>query len=392
MIKSAILLLALFLFAACASPANQPRQTALEDEPTPVPTSIIPSKPTYEVQRGEVIAQIEFSGRIAPVAESPLAFPLDGQVSNVYVQRNDLIDAGALIADLDTQELARQLALAQSALEVAQSRLAAVENQLATDRRRAEINVAMAQLNLDFARSQAGDTPTPDEDYQIRLKVLELELAQLALAEITDNIDPLLRSDVEQAELQVAELTAAIASAQLTAPVAGQIISLNLAPGQQVKAQDPVAIIGDVSQLEVSAVLRENLLSEMTENMSATIAVAGRPGQALAGTVRRLPYPYGSGNAESAGADETVRIAFDDPAVAGELALGDRVTVVVILTRHEDVLWLPPSAIRTFSGRQFVVIQAGEGQQRVDLKLGIAGEDRVEIEEGVAEGQIVIGP
>jgi multidrug efflux pump subunit AcrA (membrane-fusion protein) len=63
----------------------------------------------------------------------------------------------------------------------------------------------------------------------------------------------------------------------------------------------------------------------------------------------------------------------------------------VVLERKDDVLWLPPQAIRTFEGRRFVVVQEGDAQIRVDVKVGIESEDRVEIEEGLSEGQVVIG-
>ena len=55
------------------------------------------------------------------------------------------------------------------------------------------------------------------------------------------------------------------------------------------------------------------------------------------------------------------------------------------------MLWLPPQAIRTFEGRRFVVVQDGDAQLRVDVTIGIESDDRVEIEEGLTEGQTVIG-
>jgi multidrug efflux pump subunit AcrA (membrane-fusion protein) len=77
--------------------------------------------------------------------------------------------------------------------------------------------------------------------------------------------------------------------------------------------------------------------------------------------------------------------------------LNDRVRVTVILEQKEDVLWLPPQAIRSFEGRNFVVIQDAEGQRRVDVKLGITTGDRVEIVwvdggDNLSEGQVVVGP
>ena len=66
--------------------------------------------------------------------------------------------------------------------------------------------------------------------------------------------------------------------------------------------------------------------------------------------------------------------------------------VTVILEQKDDVLWLPPQAIRTFEGRRFVVVQADGFQQRVDVTIGIEGNDRTEIEAGLEEGQIVVSP
>jgi multidrug efflux pump subunit AcrA (membrane-fusion protein) len=82
----------------------------------------------------------------------------------------------------------------------------------------------------------------------------------------------------------------------------------------------------------------------------------------------------------------------ETPAAESGLELGDIVRVTVVLERKDDVLWLPPQAIRTFEGREFVVVQEGEAQRRVDVKIGIESDDRVEIEEGLTEGLIVIGP
>jgi hypothetical protein len=45
-----------------------------EVTPTPIPTPIVPVKPTYRVQLGEVVDIIQFTGRIAPVVEQELFF------------------------------------------------------------------------------------------------------------------------------------------------------------------------------------------------------------------------------------------------------------------------------------------------------------------------------
>jgi len=125
------------------------------------------------------------------------------------------------------------------------------------------------------------------------------------------------------------------------------------------------------------------------------VTIASRPGEEIKGQIRRLPYPYGGGGRISSDAeerDESSRVSLDVSATDAGLELGDLVRMTVVLERKDDVLWLPSQAIRIFEGRRFVVLQEGDAQRRVDVQIGVEGEDRVEIEEGLAEGQVVIGP
>jgi multidrug efflux pump subunit AcrA (membrane-fusion protein) len=72
--------------------------------------------------------------------------------------------------------------------------------------------------------------------------------------------------------------------------------------------------------------------------------------------------------------------------------MGEVATVLLRLERHESVLWISPAALRTFQNRDFVIVQDGEVQRRVDIRLGLQSPDRVEILEGLSEGQVVLGP
>jgi len=39
-----------------------------------------------------------------------------------------------------------------------------------------------------------------------------------------------------------------------------------------------------------------------------------------------------------------------------------------------------------------VIVQEGDVERRVDVRVGIADDDRIEIIEGLVEGQLVVGP
>lgn len=79
---------------------------------------------------------------------------------------------------------------------------------------------------------------------------------------------------------------------------------------------------------------------------------------------------------------------------AGEVGyeLGRSVYIDAVLQQKADALWVPPQVIRTYEGRQFIIIQENGVQRRVDVTVGIKGEDHVKILDGLSEGQIVVSP
>jgi hypothetical protein len=92
--RAADMLVPLFvLIGAVLSPTGCSSGSApiAEVTPTPIPTPIVPVKPTYRVQFGEVVDIVQFTGRIAPVVEQELLFRSPGYVGAVYAGRDDWV-------------------------------------------------------------------------------------------------------------------------------------------------------------------------------------------------------------------------------------------------------------------------------------------------------------
>ena len=438
----AVLLAILITVTSCTRAAPQNKEEAT---PTPIPTPIIPVKPTYQVQRGEVVKSIQFTGRIAPVVEEELFFRTSGYVGTVYVKRNQQVKAGDLLAELETTDLQNQLAQARAELEAIQisagrqiteatAALKIAELRLATIKAEdPDVQVISAEAGLEWAQNGLRDAQKAYQDavdrywerdpvkvqeaaarvvrdaelnlqiaeaqyqqalqarqiysYNIQIQEQEVSLARLRLQELQAGLD------IQRAQLAVQRLEAQLADARVVAPFDGLVLSLNLMEGRLAEGYKPVAIVADVSEMELSADLTDKQLQELTEGMPVTIVPLSRPGEEFKGSVRRLPYPYGGGGRSTGveGEDKSTRIALEVPAPEAKFELGDLARITVVLERKDDALWLPPQAIRTFEGRKFVVVQEGEAQMRVDVKVGIESEDRVEILEGLTEGQVVIG-
>ncbi len=446
-----LLLLLLLALTGCrgAAPAGESAAT-----PTPLPTPIVAEKPTYIVQRGEVARTLAFTARVAPVAEARLFFRAGGRVLQVNAARGEAVAAGAVLATLDVSALERQVtqaelalqraqtsqeqAAAEAAYQLARARLLLEQEQIALAKLKRydpKLEAAVSQAELDkatvdlqraqadydaekwrpeiaalpqarmlqeatlaYARAKAaydqavqraGQHAFDIQAQEARVRLAQLEVERQAAA------DPQLAQNVRQAELNLLDLRAQITDTQILAPFAGQVLAVNVTAGQAVEAYKPVIVVADPAQLEVSAELSAEQMRDLTEGLAVTLAPVNYPGQTLTGAIRQLPYPYGTGGGVQAlaEADKSTRISADLAALPADQALkmGDLVKTTVVLERRADALWLPPAAIRTFSGRKFVLVQEGARQRRVDVTLGIEGQERVEVVSGVTEGQIVIG-
>jgi RND family efflux transporter MFP subunit len=266
-----------------------------------------------------------------------------------------------------------------------------LSKQLEGDREGSERSLAQAQGNLTVARAEYNDayTATGLGTFEAQILEKDTELAEHKIEQLERGVDPLLALDVEKVRLEIADTERQITDARLVAPFGGEVLSIGVRPGDLAEAFKTVLVLADPSQLEVTAELGAEEMSEMSVGQPATITLRSRPDKEFNGSVRQLPYPFGGGTVETADEDTAVRISFDDPSV--DLELGELATVVISLEEKQDALWLPPAAIRTFQGRDFVVVQDDEGQRRVDVRLGIESDDRVEILEGLEAGQIIVG-
>jgi multidrug efflux pump subunit AcrA (membrane-fusion protein) len=428
--------LSLLILTACSSGVSDAEPT-----PTPLPTPVVAEKPTYIVQRGPVTKSLEFTGRVGPVKRQDLFFRTDGFVRNVKVERNAQVKTGDLLADLEIVDLENQLAEAQLKLkeaertsntsladeeaELEKARLQ-LQKKLAEDVKATVVAKQIALENAQDARKYAYDEYDkaknrpwdPDEvtdrykknfiEAERNLTVAQAEYEQALAGQKTYAYDvALLRQDVaqaerkvtqikeeggtpldvEQAKLEVKKIADKIAAASINAPFDGEVLALNISPGNSVEAFKTAIVVGDPSALEIAADLEASDVAELSVEMPASIRMRNRPEQDLSGFVRQLPFIGGSDSTNND--DKAVHVALQDKNVT--LELGELATVNITLEQKDNALWLPPAAIRTFQGRDFVVIQDGSSQRRVDVKLGIKGEDRVEVLEGVEQEQVVVG-
>ncbi len=347
------LTIAAFLLAGCG-PASDAAT------PTPYPT---PVRKTYTVKRGDIVIDAELFGQVTPKALSTASFQMNGHVGEVYVQVNDIVKKGQLLADL-------------TELKDIQTSAYSTANEIKT----AQINVDIAENTLAKLQAQHA------QDYDIKNQQDQVELAKIALSTVLlkYGIDPTTTDPLK-------DLLAQVEKAKLFAPQDGVIIT-TVNTGRSVTPTTPAFTIGDGKQMEIVVNLTsgesDQQIKDMFEGMAVSVSPNDKPDVKWAGKITQLPSPYGTGSAN----DQTIHVVLDTDPAASDYKTGDTVTVTVELANKTGILWLPPAAIRQVGGRTFVIINGENGPKRADIEIGLKTSDKIEVISGLTEGQVVVGP
>jgi multidrug efflux pump subunit AcrA (membrane-fusion protein) len=444
--KRLLMLICAGLIVAACSPQGQAADNNAQAAPTstPIPTAPAVARPTYLVQRGDVQEVLEFSGRWQPRDQAALSFAIAGTVRQVTVQRGDTVTAGQLLADYQITDLENQLASAQLDLEAALANLetgsegeaeSVVDAEITLANARLQLEntkaqspwttVASARLQLDDARRQLEEAERAYDDARSRadqpasavdsaLQALESARSSLRSAEIsyssaaqsfnnhqfsiaqqenaviqaelnlekarTGAGDPSAQQQVRSVQLNIDQIRADITASSLYSPIDGVVLEVNIVPGDQVEAFDTVIIVGLSEPKEAIASLAIGDAQRLSVGMVGICQVLNDPDSAVQCIVRQIPL-------SSRDADQTTRVAasFED------VATNQLIEIQMPLQVREDVLWLPPAAIRQFQNRTFVVLQTPDGPRSVDVQIGLRTDERVEIISGVNEGDVVEG-
>jgi macrolide-specific efflux system membrane fusion protein len=349
------------LLAGCGAQDSEPPTPTPLPEPTDIP------RPVYSVQLGEVAEQVSFDAQVYPIQETQLFFTVTGKVKELFVNAGDVVTRGQLLAILDTTQ-------EETELVTIEAELAQLEEDYNHARYKADLGLQIAEMTLDLYKLQNRS------EQEIKIQELQVELAQIALDEIVEPVN------IQVKRERVAELKTIIANASLLSPADDHVLFVLLGSGRVVDPQTPVVSLGDPTQLEVRGRLTGSDIERLREGMPAVIKLKNGSISSN-GSVRLLPAPYGSGNGEN------IHIQFEGVSLAEEgYEIMGWVRVTIIIDRHENALWLPPEAVNDIGGRIFVFIQEGETTRRVDVKLGLVTSERVEILEGLSEGQTIVVP
>jgi len=377
-----VLLLAcsLTFVPACSTsePENAQRAQAAS-APTPIATDVTKVE-TRELQRS-----VEAVGTLDPNEEVVVSNQVEGTVQQLVVDLGDAVEAGQLIAQLDTRELELNVHQQEAALQQELARVGLTDPAASFDEattsqvRQAEASFADARIRLERTKKLA-------ESGVIAQQQLDAQQAQY------DGADASLRSARETVRNIRASITARraalalaqkkLADAKITAPLSGFIKERPAAAGQFLKANSPVVTIVQNSPLKLHTEVPESAVAYVRVGRPVEFHVDAFPEETFEGRVSRLAPSVDQQS-------RTLKLEALVNNSNGRLKPGFFARVTIQTERKDKALVVPAEAVMTVSGIEKVfVIDKGKVAERI-VRSGVRLANGVEIVDGLTEGELI---
>jgi HlyD family secretion protein len=209
------------------------------------------------------------NGRIE-ATEYDIATKLAGRVLSVAAQEGDMVEAGQVLATMDTDDLQAQLREAQAGLrEARQSReyaLAIVEQ------RESELTFAQAELRRSTQLVEQGHVSQELVDQQrtaLRSAQAALKAAGIQVVQA--------EAGIEAAEARIDRLQSDIADSQLKTPIRGRVLYRLAEPGEVLAAGGKVMSVLDLTDVYMTIFLPTSEAGKVTLGSEARIVLDAIP-------------------------------------------------------------------------------------------------------------------
>ncbi|MGC2639127.1 MAG: efflux RND transporter periplasmic adaptor subunit [Acidobacteriaceae bacterium] len=361
----------------------------------------IPAARLAKATRGDIAKSVVATGPIQPITKVELKSKASGLVEKLYVDINQMVHKGQVLAQLDQQEILAQVAAQRAQLAAAQ----------------ANVTTSSANIAEDKVNAAAPDLPMYKETYERNLQMLKegivsqqtldnAERDYLAAKNKRDGATAQIGVDdaklkqaeaqVQQAQAGLDQLNEQLSYTTLVAPIDGMVLSRDVEVGDAVSSilvlgstATLVMTIGDIHQVYVDGKVDEADIGNVYLGQAARIHVESFPNKVFYGKVTKIaPLGVEKDNVTTF----EVRVSIDNP--GGELKANMTANAEIIVTEHHNALSVPEQAMTWDNNKNASVYvpdpKAKDGQKKVPVVAGISNGNRTEILSGLKEGDAVV--
>jgi len=276
------------------------------------------------VTRGDVRVTVTATGTLSALGAVDVGSEVSGRVQNVYVDYNQRVTKGQVLAEIDPVEL--KAAAAQASAQLAANRAGITTAQATLFETTQNLNRAQTQLQQGLVATK--DLETANAAHARAAAALESAKANAALA-----------------SANVSSAAWKLTKTKIISPIDGVVLSRSVAPGQTVAAtfQTPVLfrLATDLAALELNVQVDEADVGRIREGLGAEFRVDAYPERVFTSQVRSV-----RNEAKSSSNVVYYEAILTVDNSARLLRPGMTATATIASEVHENVLRVPNAALR----------------------------------------------
>lgn len=297
---------------------------------------------TVAVESGDITATVSATGSIAAVNSVAVSAKITGLITEVKVNENDMVKAGQTLLLLDDTALKAQLNQAKA--------------QLINGRANYERSKKLAAIGGESMQQLDADRMTNDVD-------------QAAYDNCASQLDDTI----------------------IRAPIDGMVIGKPIPAGQTVSPgiSTPMVLltVADLSLMQIQVLVDETDIGAVKLGQKVNFTVDAHPGKTFTGVVSLI--------SQSAITQQNViyyTVYVDVDSSQGLLFPTMTARVTINTGESNNTLIVPLSAVKEIKGKKYVQVMVDGTPQSVQVELGLADDEKVEVLSGLNEGDQVVLP
>ncbi len=344
---------------------------------------------TAALDRGDITLKATSTGNLEPRRQVTIGAEISGQVTEVFVEENDQVKAGQVLAKIDVSRTKNERAQLVAQLQGARASV-----------KRVKATIEELDISIKRTKSLVQQGASPQSD----LDTLDAQLAR-AKADLSSAY-----ADVNRVQASIEALDADMAKATITSPIDGVVLSRDVEPGTTVAAsfQAPELFIlaEDLSKMELHVLINEADISLVQTGQKANFLVDAWPTQTFEATVKSVSFsPTETNNVISyktvLSVDNSEHLLRPGMTATTEIQTGTKENVLRVPL---EALWFepaqeeesgfrlgPPRRDRSEKKGSSVYVLRNNQPVQIGLKLGRSDESYMEVLDGdIKEGDLVI--
>ncbi|MBG9798570.1 efflux RND transporter periplasmic adaptor subunit [Brevibacillus laterosporus] len=357
----------------------------------------IKTVPSYRVSTLETNERNTTYGIVAAAKEMSLSFGASGKIAQINVKKGDKVEAGKVLAQLDTTVWQQEIASAETQvarasaekikglqgadqhdlydlqlqINKAKQKLAVANDELSKGKRLYDSGaIAKSELDrLDQAQKQAMIDLQAEQNRSSKLQ------QKPSFADQTT-----LHAGIKQAQVQLARAQQELKATQLIAPFSGIVAEVNQNVSEQIGSGQAVVKLMDDSAWIVHLQVNSGQITQWKQGAKLTIQSVGNT--SIPGVVTFV----------SPILDEKKGTYTVEVAVLGNpqnWKTGMTVSTQITSKDSKDI-YVPVSAVGLQDGERFVIVIDGGKAKRQIVTVGAIHNDMYQIKEGISDGQVIV--